>query len=231
VIATASVAPVLQDRPDADAELVARLRAGDEEAFIALTTSWHAPMTRVARAHVRTHASADEVVQETWLAVLRGLGGFEGRSSLKTWVYRILLNIARTRGVTESRTLPFSCAMAVEDGSGRAISHDRFAGEDEEWAGHWRVGSAPQPWDTSPEGVVLNDELRDELRAAMQALPARQRVVLVMRDVQGLSATDVCDLLGVSAENQRVLLHRARSGMRAYLEDYYRHCGRAAQAG
>ena len=139
---------------------MARLRAGDEAAFVALITSWHAAMSRVARAHVRTQASADEVVQETWLAVLRGLDRFEGRSSLKTWVYRILLNIARTRGVVEARTLPFSSADPGEAVGGRAVAGDRFAGADEEWPGHWRVGSAPQRWDISPEGVLLNDELR-----------------------------------------------------------------------
>jgi RNA polymerase sigma-70 factor (ECF subfamily) len=217
--------------PNPEAELVARLRARDEAAFVVLTTSWHAAMSRVARAHVRTQASADEVVQETWLAVLHGLDRFEGRSSLKTWVYRILLNIARTRGVLESRTLPFSSADSGDDVAGRAVGGHRFAGADEEWAGHWRVGSAPQRWDTCPEGVLLNDELRSKLRAAMDALPERQRVVLVLRDVQGLSASDVCDLLGVSAENQRVLLHRARSSMRGHLEGYYRRGRSTAHTG
>ena len=234
------LAPVLPDGPDArpdagqpgsEAVLVARLRAGDEGAFVALTTSWHAAMSRVARAHVRTQASADEVVQETWLAVLHGLDRFEGRSSLKTWVFRILLNIARTRGVVEARTLPFSSADPGEAVGGRAVAGHRFAGADEEWPGHWRVGCAPQRWDSSPEGVLLNDELRGMLRAAMDALPERQRVVLVMRDVQGLSATDVCDLLGVSAENQRVLLHRARSSMRGHLDDYYRQRRLPTQTG
>jgi len=195
-----------------DAELLARLRARDEGAFAQVVRAWSPSMQRVARAHVSTDASAGEVVQEAWLAVVRGLDAFEGRSSLKTWVFRILVNLATTRGVKEKRTRPFS-SLLPEDG-GAAVEDARFEG------GAWTQAGAPQEWRSDPEQASLGAETRAVLGKAVDSLPERHRAVLVLRDVEGLSSAEVCDLLGLSPENQRVLLHRARARVRESLSDY-----------
>jgi RNA polymerase sigma-70 factor (ECF subfamily) len=195
-----------------EGELLASLRAGDEAAFARLVSEWSRPMLLLARGFVSTEASAQEVVQDAWLAVIRGLDGFEGRSAFRTWVYRILVNIAKTRGVREQRTIPWS--SLAEDESGPTVSPDLFRGPDDQYAGGWR--SFPAEW-RSAEDDVLESEALGRLRAAVDSLPERQRIVVTLRDVIGCSAEEVCELLGVSAGNQRVLLHRGRAAARAAL--------------
>jgi RNA polymerase sigma-70 factor (ECF subfamily) len=168
-------------------------------------------MARVARAYVATNEAAEDVVQETWLGVIRGLDGFEERSSLKTWIFRILVNRARTRGERESRSRPFASLDADDQ---PAVDPDRF-NEHGRFAGYW---SSPPNARSIPEDAVLLAELGQQLQAVLDGLPATQRVVITLRDVHGLSSAEVCDLLGVSEGNQRVLLHRARSRARAALE-------------
>jgi RNA polymerase sigma-70 factor (ECF subfamily) len=198
-----------------ESELLASLRAGDEAAFVRLVNEWSRPMLLLARGFVSTAASAEEVVQDTWLAVIRGLGGFEGRAALRTWVYRILVNIAKTRGVREHRSIPWS---SLGDGdSGPTVDPDLFRGAGDPYAGGWR--SFPPDW-RSAEEDLLDLEVQDHLRAALEQLPPRQRIVLTLRDVVGCSSGEVCELLEVSAANQRVLLHRARAACRAVLADY-----------
>jgi len=213
----------LDRRPDelADEQLVAALRDGDEGAFIALVGRYGPLMLRVASTYVRTPAVAEEVVQETWLAVLEGIGRFEGRSSLKTWLFRILANRAKTRGEREARCLPFSCVAARgEDDDGPAVEPDRFLGADHpRWPGHW--AAAPGDWATVPDVRLLSQETLAHVRDAIAELPERQQEVIVLRDVEGWSAEEVCDALGVSGVNQRVLLHRARSKVRSALERYF----------
>ena len=209
-----------------DSALVARLRGGDDAAFTEIVTGWSPLMLRVARGHVSTDASCEEVVQETWMAVVRGLDGFEGRSSLRTWVFRILTNLAKTRGVREARSVPISSYAA--DDAGPTVDPYRFRGDDDANPHHWTLVGKPAPWLSSPEQSAVDAETRRLLGAALVALPERQRAVVTLRDVHGLSGEEVCDLLGVSAANQRVLLHRGRARLRAVLEDYYRDMGEAA---
>ena len=191
-----------------DATLVARLRAGDEVAFATVVRQWSPAMLRVARAHVSTHASAEEVVQEAWIGVVRGLDGFEGRAQLRTWVFRILVNVARRRGRTENR-------MNVEL-SGPTVDPDRFRDDDDPYPGHWRADAAPTDW--GPEPVLLAAEFRGVLERALAELPERQRAVVELRDVHGFDCEEVCQLLELTAANQRVLLHRGRAKLRGALE-------------
>lgn len=197
-----------------DRALVERLRAGDEQTFAALVDGWSGWMLRLARAHVPTTSAAEEVVQETWLAVLEGLDRFRGEASLRTWVYRILLNQAKRRGVRESRTVPFA-SLGPED-QGPTVDPDRFQGPDERHPGGWR--QFPDEW---PEQVALTREVREVVTVALTELPPRQRVVVALRDLDGHTADEVCDLLDISAGNQRVLLHRGRAVVRAHLERYF----------
>lgn len=199
-----------------DADLVAGLRAGDEACFALVLDAWSAGMGRVARAFVSTPDSAAEVVQDAWLAVIEGIDGFAGRSSLKTWVYRILVNTAKRRGSRESRVVPWS-SVAPED-SGPTVDPSCFQGPGEPYPGHWR--ELPTPWPT-PEQHTLTAEVRACLAAAVALLPARQRAVLVLRDVEGYEADEVCSILEVTAANQRVLLHRARAFVRGELARYF----------
>jgi RNA polymerase sigma-70 factor, ECF subfamily len=200
-----------------DAALVERLRRGDEAAFRSLVERHHSVMLRVARAHVRSRAVAEEVVQETWLGVLRGLERFEGRSSLKTWIFRILVNRAKSRGVSERRDVAFS-ALCGDGGDEASVDPDRFVGEGRPGAGHW--ATAPRPFgDLTPDGV-LSAELRARIEAAIETLAARQRQIITLRDVEGWSSAEVCAALGLTEANQRVLLHRARSSVRASIERY-----------
>jgi RNA polymerase sigma-70 factor, ECF subfamily len=198
-----------------DSVLVARLRDGDEAAFALLLDAWSDGLLRLARSFVSTHDSAAEVVQETWLAVIEGVAGFEGRSSLKTWVYRIMVNIAKRRGLRESRTVPWS-SLPAADGEGPTVDPSRFRGPGEPYEGHWR--EFPAPW---PESAALADEVRGRLSAALAALPDRQRVVIILRDVEGYTAEEVCSILEITAANQRVLLHRARAFVRGQIEEYF----------
>ncbi|MFL6136331.1 MAG: RNA polymerase sigma factor [Frankiaceae bacterium] len=216
------------DSDDAsDADLLRRLRAGDQDAFGGIVDAWSAAMMRVARGLVSTPASAEEVVQDTWLAVLRGLARFEGRSSLRTWSFRILVNTARTRAVRESRTVPWS-SFAAAEGEGPAEDPSRFRAAGDEWAGWWSEAGRPQPWQSSPESGAVAAETRRLLAAALDDLPERQRVVVTLRDVEGFGSDEVRDLLGLSAANQRVLLHRGRARLRSTLEGYYRQGERPA---
>jgi RNA polymerase sigma-70 factor (ECF subfamily) len=196
--------------------LLARLRAGDERAFAELVDSVGPLMLRIALAHVRTRAVAEEVVQEAWLGVLAGLDAFEGRSSLKTWILRILVNRAKTRGVREARSIPFTCLGDEGDGE-PAVDPDRFLGPDHpRWPGGW--SSPPASWGGLPEDRLMARETLAVVTAAIESLPARQQEVIVMRDVQGWEPEDVCAALDISEGNQRVLLHRARARVRAALE-------------
>jgi len=201
-----------------EGELIAALRAGDEAAFSRLVSEWSRPMLTLARNFVSTEASAEEVVQETWLAVIKGLDRFEGRSALRTWVYRILVNTAKSRGVKEHRTLPWSSVAG--DDAGPSLDPALFQSAGEAHPGHWRAAPTAWPDDVAVEGSVLAGEVRGKLRTAVDALPDRQRIVLTLRDVLGHSSEEVCQLLEISQANQRVLLHRARTAVRAGLAAY-----------
>jgi RNA polymerase sigma-70 factor (ECF subfamily) len=201
--------------PDEDAELLRALRAGDEHAFAELVAKYGPSLLRLAQLFVSSRAVAEDVVAETWLAVYTGLERFEGRSSLKTWLFRILTNKAKTRGQRESRTVPFS-ALAVDGDEGEtAVDVDRFLGPDSQHAGAWAIRPRGVP-----EERLLALEARERIEAAIEALPPNQRAVITLRDVEGLSAEEACNVLGVSETNQRVLLHRARSKVRAAFERY-----------
>jgi RNA polymerase sigma-70 factor, ECF subfamily len=205
-----------RDANAAEAELVARLRAGDEAAFEALVTKHYATMLAVALAYVRTRAVAEEVVQEAWLGVIAGLDRFEGRSALKTWILSILVHKAKTRGVREARSVPF--ATLAGEPAEPSVPADRFRGADDAFPGHWRA--YPGNWGASAATAV---EDRETLRVAMRAianLPDVQQAVIRMRDVEGYSSQEVCAALEVSEGNQRVLLHRARSRVRSALEEH-----------
>jgi len=201
--------------PD-DAQLVAALRAGDEDAYRRIVSEWHPMMVRVAQIFVPSRAVAEEVVQETWLRVLGALDRFEGRSSLRTWVFRILVNTAKTRAQREGRVVPFSALNDPGRIPEAAVDADRFLGpDDERYPGHW--SSPPRHL---PEERLLAAETREQIAAAIDALPASQRAVISLRDVAGWSAEEVRNALDLSDVNQRVLLHRARAKVRRALEDY-----------
>jgi RNA polymerase sigma-70 factor (ECF subfamily) len=201
-----------------DADLVALLRAGDEEAIAQLVERWSPTMFRLARSFVDSPQSAEDVVQEAWLGMLSGLARFEGRSSLRTWTFTILVNRARTRGAREARTVPQPPLGA----RGEPNADGWFPGSGGEAARTWSSIDAASRWDTAPESAVLSREALLQLDRAVSALPSRQRQVVTMRDVIGMSAEEVCAALGISAANQRVLLHRARVALRAALAGYYR---------
>ncbi len=207
------------ERPD-ERELIEALRRGDGDAFAKLVDELSPSLLRLATAHVPSRAVAEEVVQDTWLGVIKGIDRFEGRSSLRTWIYRILLNTARSRGVREKRTLPFSSfrRRAEEGGDEPAVDPDRFQGRRDQQPGGW--ARPPVEW-ASPEERLAEDETRRILLEAIATLPPRQREVIVMRDIQGLSSEEVRNALDVSETNQRVLLHRARSKVRGALERYF----------
>jgi RNA polymerase sigma-70 factor, ECF subfamily len=201
----------------ADAVILAKLRTGDDEVFAAVLDAWSPGMMRVARGYVADDHAAEDVVQESWLGVLRGIGGFEARSSLRTWAYRIVINTAKTRGVRDARTIPISSLAPTEEDSGPTVDPGRFSGPNDRYPGYGRGFPAVWP---SPEGEAVAHETRDHLAQALALLPARQRMVITLRDVQGYTADEVCELLGVTPVNQRVLLHRARAAVRASLEQY-----------
>jgi RNA polymerase sigma-70 factor, ECF subfamily len=198
-----------------DARLVDGLRARDEAAFAVLLRTYGPGMLRVARMYVSSRAVAEEVVQEAWLAVLKGIDRFEGRSSLKTWLFRIVANTAKTRGVREARSTPFSSFAADEETS---VSPDRFQGPGERFPGHWAV--APASWAGIPEDRLLARETMEVVRREIERLPPSQRAVLELRDIEGFSTDEVCNALDLTETNGRVLLHRARAKVRAALEEY-----------
>jgi len=197
-----------------DRAVIERLLAGDEATFARLVDEYHGRLVRLARSFVKDQATAEDVVQDTWMGVLNGLRSFEGRSALKTWIFRILINRAKTRGIREARLVPFS---SLGDGDGPnepAVDPARF-GSDGMWA------DPPQRWeDDTPEAVLLREEARKRLEQAIEELPPRQRTVLVLRDIEGLSAEEVCKILEIGDTNQRVMLHRARSAVHRALERY-----------
>jgi RNA polymerase sigma-70 factor (ECF subfamily) len=197
-------APVQSPSVHADTELLRRLRAGDEQAFVFLVERYSDSMLRVASAYVPNRAVAEEVVQDTWLAALRGLGAFEGRSSLRTWLFSILVNRARTTGTREHRTIPIADA-------GPAVDASRF-GPDGAWI------APPEHWIEEAEDRLAAGKIAVLLRAALDTLPARQREVVTLRDVEAMSSEEVCLVLGISEANQRVLLHRGRTKLRQMLE-------------
>jgi RNA polymerase sigma-70 factor, ECF subfamily len=198
----------------ADDDLIQRLLAGDEAAFTYIVQRYHGSLIRVAMAFVATRDVAEEVVQETWLAVLNGLPAFEGRSALKSWIFSILTNRAKTRGVREKRTVSFSELSSPGSDGEPAVDPDRFTS-----AGTW--SAPPSRWDRdTPEQLLLRQEARGVIEKAIAELPPSQRAVVTLRDIEGLDATEVCNILELSETNQRVLLHRGRSKVRATLERY-----------
>jgi RNA polymerase sigma-70 factor (ECF subfamily) len=204
-----------------DDELVEALRAGDAGAFRDLVADLNPLLTRLALAHVSSRGVAEEVVGDTWIAVIEGLDGFEARSSLRTWIVRILLNKARTRGKRDSRTLPFS-SLGRDHHGAPSVDPDRFQGPDGQYPGHW--ARPPIAW-SAPEERLASDESRRVLLEAIADLPPRQQEVIVLRDIQGLSAEEARNALEVEETNQRVLLHRARSKVRAALEEHFEKAG------
>jgi RNA polymerase sigma-70 factor (ECF subfamily) len=202
-----------------ETHLLARLRAGDELAFRDLVTCHDRAMRRLAMSFVQTSSVADEVVQETWLAVIRGLASFEGRSSVKTWIFRILVNRAQSRGVRERRTTPFSSLVDPGDDQGGTVDPDRFLPPGSTFDGYWAV--SPSRFFALPEERLLAQETQELVARAIETLPARQQQVIRLRDIEGWDAEEVCESLGISAANQRVLLHRARAAVRAALEAHF----------
>lgn len=200
-----------------DAELVARLRSGDEDAFVSLVERHQSAMLRMATVHCPRRDAAEEVVQETWLAVLEGLASFEERSSLSTWIFSILLNRAKTRGARERRSVPMTDAAPDRDGDDS--DPDRFHPDGHGWAGHW--AAPPRAWRDGPDRSLLAREAREAVERAVASLPPAQREVITLRDLQGLPAEDACNVLGLTETNQRVLLHRARVKVRSALEKYF----------
>jgi len=195
--------------------LLERLRAGEESAFATLVERYQRSMIRLAAAHTPSRAVAEEVVQEAWIGILNGIDGFEGRCPLRAWMFRIVANTAKLRGAREVRSTPFS---ALEDDEGPSVSADSFRpAEDPRWAGHWVWGKSPTPW---PDEQLTSRETMGRLREQLEQLPPRQREVMTLRDIEGWSSAEVCESLGLSEENQRVLLHRARSKVRKGLAGY-----------
>jgi RNA polymerase sigma-70 factor (ECF subfamily) len=196
-----------------DSALVARLRSGDEQAFLDVVNRYHQSMVRVAQSYVRTVGAAEDVVQEAWIGVLRGLDGFEGRSSLKTWIFRIVINRAKSRAQADTRVVPLPPDEPTVPGN-------RFLPADHpQWPGHW--ADPPEPWGEA-DARLLDEEALALARQAIARLPPAQRRVITLRDVEGVPAAEVCDLMQLSEGNQRVLLHRARASVRRALDEYVR---------
>jgi RNA polymerase sigma-70 factor (ECF subfamily) len=216
--------------PSDDQELIGRLRAGDEAAFAALIDQYQGSLLRMARSYTRDAALVEEIAQDTWIGLLESLNRFEGRASLKTWLFRIFMNVARARARKESRTVPFS-ALAADDaadpgrGQEEAVSSSRFAPT---WlpryGGHWI--SNPARWQELPEEQAISSETQRLIEGAIAGLPEMQRAVVTLRDVEGIDADEVCNLLGLTGTNQRVLLHRARAKVRRALEAQMREVAR-----
>ena len=202
----------------AEVPLVRALCSGDEAAFAALVDRHHLAMVRLASVYVRDRAVAEEVAQETWLAALNSITRFEGRSSVKTWLFRILVNVAMKRGVRERRSIPFSAAWTETGADTPSVAAGRFQDSSGSDPDHW--AAAPASWRDNPEERLLAAESRSMIERAIADLPGAQREVITLRDVEGWSAAEVCETLGVSDGNQRVLLHRARSRVRTILEEY-----------
>ena len=200
-----------------ESELIAALCDGDESIFAQLVDRYTPAMLRVARGYVSSHEIAEEVVQETWIALLKGISKFEGRSSLRTWLFTVMINIAKQRGVRERRDADAEVAALT----GGTVDPERFRRADSAaWPGHWREGREPAAFPETPEGSVLADELIAVARRELDKLPERQRIVVSLRDMLGFDSGEVCELLDISVANQRVLLHRGRAAVRQALESY-----------
>lgn len=204
---------------DEDSNLVEGLRRGEEAAFAALVRRYHRSIVRLVGTYVKDNSLGEDIAQETWMGVLAGLAGYEGRCSFRAWIFRIAVNIAKKRAVRDARGVPFSALDGLE-GQESAVDSDRFLEPDERWAGHW--SSPPTPW-RDAEQKLLAEETLSVVSAAIEELPAAQRQVITLRDIQGLTADETSEIIDVNEGNQRVLLHRARSKVRAALES---HLGR-----
>lgn len=210
------------DQPSAvvnrEAVLLARLRQGDEGAFNELVTRHHGPLIRSAMGYVADREVAEEVVQDTWMAVINGLDLFEGRSSLRTWIFGIMIHKAKDRGVREKRHVNFSSFESVDDEGEEAVDPSRFH-QSGEWAGHWAF--PPQPWDDqTPEKLMASQQAVSAMQNAIEALPKNLKEVLILRDVEGIEAKEVCELLKITETNLYVRLHRARERVRQAVETY-----------
>jgi RNA polymerase sigma-70 factor, ECF subfamily len=209
----------VENLPDTDQQLLDKLRAGDEQAFNTLVEGLYASMVRIASLYVRDESTAQEVAQETWIAILKGLDRFEGRSSLKTWIYTILSNRAKTRAQRDRRRAALD--LGDDNDFESAVAANRFrAANDPHWSNGWSEESRPASWENIPEERLLSQETMACIQRAIEALPLAQREVIRLRDVEGFSSTEVCNILELSETNQRVILHRARSRVRQALEDY-----------
>jgi RNA polymerase sigma-70 factor (ECF subfamily) len=217
---TAAPLPAPSAAAERERELIAALRRGDEQTFTLLVEQYTPALLRLASLYVSSRAVAEDVVQETWVGVLHGLDRFEGRSALKSWSFRFLVNTAKTRAVREGRTIPFSALAALDaDGDEPTVEPERFRPPDApQWPGGW--SSPPASWESLPEERLLSLETRERIQRAIAALPPAQREVITLRDVEGWPSDEVCNLLSISESNQRVLLHRARSRVRRALEEY-----------
>lgn len=203
--------------PD-DETLLARLREGDEEAYMMLVEKYHAMLIRTALIYVHDRSVAEEVVQDTWIGFLQGLRRFEGRSSVKTWLFSILINRAKTQALRESHYVTAGDMLSTDDDDGATVDPARFYPAGTPDAGEWSVN--PNRWDEIPEERLLSLEVRQVAQAAIDKLPPMQRQVITLRDVEGWEAEHVCGLLNITDANQRVLLHRARAAVRQSLERY-----------
>jgi RNA polymerase sigma-70 factor, ECF subfamily len=196
--------------------VIAALRDGDEATFARLVDRHTPSMLRVARGYVPSREIAEEVIQETWIALLKGIENFEGRSSLRTWLFTVMINIAKARGVRERR----DADAAIAAYTGGTVDPARFRTADDPYPGHWKPDALPSPFPETPEGSVLGNELVDVARRELGKLPDRQRMVVTLRDMLGFDSAEVCELLDITLANQRVLLHRGRAAVRQVLEDY-----------
>lgn len=199
-----------------DSGLVAALRSGDETIFAQLVDQHTPALLRVARGYVPSHEIAEEVVQETWIALIKGIAGFEGRSSLRTWLFSVMINIAKARGLRERR----DADAAIAAYTGGTVDPARFRGADDAYPGHWKPDQVPEAFPETPEGSVVGGELVEVARREIDKLPHRQRIVVALRDMLGFDSKEVCELLDISVANQRVLLHRGRAVVRQALENY-----------
>ena len=202
-------------------QLIAALRQGNEAAFMWLVDKYHLSLVRLATLFVNDQAVAEDVVQETWIGVLRGIDRFEGRSTLKTWIYRILTNTAKTRAQREHRSIPFSAFGDADEPIEPSVNPDRFLPlTDPQWPRHWLI--EPSAWSNIPEDLFVSKETQAVIRRTIDRLPATQREVITRRDIEGWSSEETCNVLEISETNQRVLLHRARAKVRQALEQYFR---------
>jgi RNA polymerase sigma-70 factor (ECF subfamily) len=199
-----------------ESAVIAALRDGDESAFAELVDQHTPSMLRVAQGYVPSREIAEEVVQETWIALLKGIDRFEGRSSLRTWLFAVMINIAKARGTKERR----DSDAAIAAFTGGTVDPARFRTADDPWPGHWKENEEPSPFPDTPEGSVLGRELVAVARLELDKLPERQRTVVALRDMLGFDSSEVREMLDISVANQRVLLHRGRAALRAALENY-----------